>query len=242
MKPWFLLPALALGSRGFQAQAPVLEPARGEQAPLLTSRWTSEVYRLRSEATNQTLRLFVAKPPSFARSERSLPVLYLLDGQHTFGEVLSALAALTDSGQVPEMLLVGIESLDRRADFTPAEIDLPDVGARARAGSTLDFLEHELVPAVEAELRGGRPRVLLGHSHAGMLVLHAVPGARSASPGSWPWTRRHITPTAPSPTISCEPWGRKSGPRCASCPPRSCSGGRTSSGRACRRPPVRTIG
>lgn len=180
---------LALGA-GARAQAPSLELTR-EVAPTPAGQWTSEVQRLRSEALGEELRLFIGKPPSFARSHLSYPVLYLLDGQYYFAEVLSVLAALTDSGQVPEMLLVGIESHDRRVDFTPEEITLPDVGARARASSYLDFLEHELVPALEGELRAGKPRVLLGHSHGALLALHAV----AQRPQVFPWAVALDAPT-----------------------------------------------
>jgi len=165
------------------AQGPALEPLRDARAPAPASAWTTEVRRVRSEALGEELRLFVARPPSFARTQLRYPVLYLLDGQYYFAEVLGVLAALTDSGQVPEMLLVGVESRDRRVDFTPEDVYLPDVGERARAGTYLDFLEHELVPAAEAELRASKPRVLLGHSHGGMLVLHAV----AQRPEVFPW-------------------------------------------------------
>ena len=177
------LPALAslVLAFAFQEQGAELRLVRGASVPTLD--WKSEVYTVRSEALNEDLRLFVAKPPSFERSPRALPVLLLLDGQYYFAEALSVVAALADYGQIPELLLVGIESHDRRVDFTPSGIYLDDVGDRARATTYLDFLEHELVPALESQLRAGKPRVLLGHSHAAMFVVHAV----SARPSVFPW-------------------------------------------------------
>jgi len=162
-------------------QSPVLEPAPEAHVP--GDGWTREVYTLASKSLGEELHLYVGKPPTFARSQRKYPVLYLLDGQYYFSEVQSAVAVLADSGQIPELVLVGIESKDRRVDFTPPEIDLPDVGDRARAGVYLDFLERELVPACAAQLRADKPRVLLGHSHGGLLVLYAV----AQRPQVFPW-------------------------------------------------------
>lgn len=163
------------------AQEPRLELEPGARPP--ASDWTQEVHTLRSNVLGERLRIYVGKPPTFGRAARAYPALYVLDGQYYFAEVLDVVAALAGAGHVPEMLVIGIESKDRRVDFTPSEIHLPDVGARARAGRYLDFLEHELVPAAEATLHAGKPRVLLGHSHAGMLAVHAL----ARRPRVFPW-------------------------------------------------------
>lgn len=172
-----------------QGGAPELVAAPGVQAPSLA--WKRATFTLASPTLGETVRVFVATPPAYERSRHALPTLYLLDGQYYLGEVEGVLASLVANGHVPEMLLVGIESHDRRRDFTPSGIHLDDVGDRARADEYLAFLEHELAPAVEARLRAGRPRVLLGHSHAGMLVLHAV----AQRPTVFPWGLALDAPT-----------------------------------------------
>jgi len=176
-----LLPlCLAVAAAPASAQAPALVPLTSQPpAPLA---WPCETYRIRSEALREDFRVFVAKPPSFETAHRTYPVLLVLDGQYYVPEVASVVASLVANGQIPELVLVGIESRDRRRDFTPAGIRLPDVGDRARADATLDFLEEELLPALEP-LRCGTPRVLLGHSHAAILVLHAL----AMRPETFPW-------------------------------------------------------
>ncbi len=111
------LGALGTGAPGLLAQGPELELVPGERPPALD--WAGDVHELRSEILGQELRLFVGKPPTFARSQRSYPVLFLLDGQHYFAEVQSIVAALAASGQIPELLLVGIESLVMYAERSP---------------------------------------------------------------------------------------------------------------------------
>lgn len=171
----------ALATPALHAQAPTLERVAGASVPSFG--WSHEVHRLRSEVLEEELEVFVAKPPSFTQTQAPFPVLYLLDGQFYFAEVAACAAALASTGQIPELVLVGIQSRDRRRDFTPAEIELPDVGDEACAELYLDFLEHELVPAVEGGLCGGRPRILLAHSHAGILALHAL----ARRPTLFPW-------------------------------------------------------
>jgi hypothetical protein len=171
------------------AQAPRLELAKGEPVP--TNGWATETYRIRSQVLGEDLRVFVGKPPSWKRTKRGLPLLLLLDGQWYFDEVLPVVAALGAQGQIPAMVLVAVESRDRRVDFTPEEIVLPDVGDRARAGKYLEFLERELVPAAETTLRAGRPRVLVGHSHSAMLALYAV----ARRPKAFPWVLAIDAPT-----------------------------------------------
>lgn len=172
---------LAFRGSGASAQAPELVPVPGAHVPSLA--WPSEILTLHSDGLDEDVRLYIAKPPSYGRTQRSYPVLLLLDGQYYFAEVASSVAALVGTGQIPELVLVGIESHDRRRDFTPAEIQLDDVGDEARADQYLDFLEHELMPALESRLHCGRPRVLLGHSHAAILVLHAL----ARRPSVFPW-------------------------------------------------------
>lgn len=150
---------------------------------LAESGWKERVYTIQSNRLGESLHVYVGLPPSHGRAERSYPALYLLDGQHYFREALDVVRALNASGQIPEMLLIGIESRDRRVDFTPAGIHLPDIEDRGRADTYLDFLEQELWPSAAATLHAGMPRVLLGHSHGGMLVMHAL----AARPEAFAW-------------------------------------------------------
>ncbi len=175
-----LLPLL-LCAAPLLAQSPALQSAPTEHVP--DDGWTREAFTFESKLLGEDLRLFVALPPTYARSQRKYPLLLLLDGQYYFNEVQGAVATLADSGQIPEFVLVGIESKDRRVDFTPPEIDLPDVGDKARAGVYLEFLEKELLPICETQLRAGKPRVLLGHSHGALLALYAV----AQRPQVFPW-------------------------------------------------------
>ncbi len=173
--------SLVLCMAPLRAQSPALKPAAAAQIP--GDGWTREAFTFEAKLLSEVLRISVALPPTFARSQRRYPLLLLLDGQYYFNEVQSAVAALADSGEIPELVLVGIESKNRRVDFTPPEIDLPDVGEKARAGVYLDFLEQELLPACDAQLRAGKPRVLLGHSHGALLALYAV----AQRPQAFPW-------------------------------------------------------
>lgn len=119
------------------------------------------------------------------------PVIYLLDADMCFGTAVEAVRWQTKppKGYDPAVV-VGIgypQHLDRvRERFqdytTPPDMDkLPDRRKHGPwpplggAEAFLDFIEYELMPAVEARFPVDRARqAFIGHSLGGFLVLHAM--------------------------------------------------------------------
>ena len=134
---------------------------------------------IRSARIGQNYELFVSLPEDYATSGKTYPVLYVLDGWH-----FPLLAFLQNnnhySERMPPVIIVnishgeGINPMPLRArDFTPTQAaDEPTSGG---AAVFLDFLEHEIIPAVDRTYRTNPgDRGLLGHSYGGLFALYAL--------------------------------------------------------------------
>lgn len=163
-------------------------------APPLTRGLTVQTLTLDSVILGDTRVVYLVLPPSFARSapERRYPVAIVLDGEENVPPAAAVSAELARHGQIPELLLVAIPNVagatdeesarNRVRDLTPPGLSVSG-SSRAEGGDRfLDFIERELLPAVERQFRGGAPRVLVGHSSGGILATHAAatrPGFRA---------------------------------------------------------------
>lgn len=142
----------------------------------------SEARSLVSSAAGQEFRIPVWLPPSYAESDRSYPVLYILDANVFFGLATDAVTCLILGQEIPEIIVVGIQypirSLDewgtaRERDLTPTALDrCPGSGGADRF---LTFLQSELIAFVEANYRvDATDRALWGYSLGGLFVLYTL--------------------------------------------------------------------
>lgn len=133
-----------------------------------------------------------------AEPDRRYPVIYVLDGSSQDLHTAASAALMARIGVLPEMIVVGIPNVSgagRQRDYTPPGMrqDLDEDDPRLGGGDPfLDFIERELIPAVDAEFRTTGRRELAGHSRGGLLVMHAFisrPGLFAAlhahSPALW---------------------------------------------------------
>jgi predicted alpha/beta superfamily hydrolase len=75
--------------------------------------------------------------------------------------------------KIPEMIVVAIQNIDRRRDFTPDKIITVRKNNSGGGDRFLSFLEDELLPELEQNYRTSPYRILLGHSLGGLLAAHA---------------------------------------------------------------------
>ena len=116
----------------------------------------------------------VSLPASYSWAEdRTYPVLYVLDGQEQFAHTASSAGFLADHGEIPEMIVIGIDSTVRIRDFTQTDWPQAYVGGGG-AGNFKRFLSQEFIPSVEKTYRTNGFRVLSGHSAAGQFVLYCL--------------------------------------------------------------------
>lgn len=171
----------------------------------------SEVHDLVAAASGQPYRLMLWRPAA-APPPQGYPVVYLLDGNATFGtvtDIIDARSRRPDSAGMAAAVVVGLAyptdapyDMDRRTfDLTPPApaYSLPDRPngkpwpAMGGADAFLRFIEDEVKPFVAARLPiDGRREVLMGHSFGGLFALHVMltrPAAFDAyaasSPSLW---------------------------------------------------------
>lgn len=117
-------------------------------------------------------------PPSYARSGKRYPVLYLLDGaldqdfHHIAG--LAQYGAL--SGSFEELIVVGVQTKDRRAELTWRSSDaaeIRDFPTNGNSAAFREFLTGELKPLIEANYRVSGEDALMGESLAGLFVAES---------------------------------------------------------------------
>jgi predicted alpha/beta superfamily hydrolase len=141
----------------------------------------TELRELTSSSTGRDYHLYVHLPDGYAESEKSYPVLYLLDGQWNFKLLASIYLGLRHDMFVPEMIIVGItyggESPDykrlRAMDYTPTQAE--GMEHTGDGPMFLAFLKEELIRFVEKNYRADSgDRALGGSSFGGLFVMYAL--------------------------------------------------------------------
>jgi uncharacterized protein len=137
----------------------------------------AERLTLASKLLGEERVLAVVTPASYARGQHRYPVLYLTDAEVQLGHARATAEFLARNGLLPEMVLVGILNTSRTRDLTPtrgSQEEQPEFPAAGGGERFLDFIEHELIPAIDARYRTVPTRLYAGHSFGGLLGVHAL--------------------------------------------------------------------
>lgn len=155
----------------------------------------TEVRMISSATVDHEFRITVALPYEYASSNETHPVFYVLDANGVFGLVTDTIRILQLSGELPELIVVGIgypvddfrETLDLRArDYTPTEnrewFDRdserrPNAVYLGTGGAVnfLRFIRAELMPMVQANYRvDPEDRAIGGGSFGGLFALYTL--------------------------------------------------------------------
>lgn len=147
---------------------------------------TVRTYRISSSILKETRPIHIILPASFARSaaDRKYPVIIVLDGEDNVPPALAVSDELSRNGQIPECVVVAIPNLEgssmeeaatnRVRDLTPPGISVSGSSRNERGDLFLNFIEQELLPAVDRQFKGGLPRTLIGHSSGGILATYVA--------------------------------------------------------------------
>jgi uncharacterized protein len=129
---------------------------------------------IHSSILNEDRTYQIYLPASYRwASDRSYPVLYVLDGESNFLHTVGSVSFLSSQGEMPELIVVAITSTVRIRDFTQTDWASHWVGGGG-ASHFKRFLSVELIPTIEKNYRTNSFRILSGHSAAGQFALFTL--------------------------------------------------------------------
>lgn len=119
----------------------------------------TENHVLKSDNLSESRAISVSLPFEYNLSDKSYPVLYVLDGEYIFSYAKGVVDFLTnDFGYLPEMIVVSISNTNRNRDlYVTLEKDGPYI-------NFLNFLEHELFIFINENYRVNNFRIMYGWS------------------------------------------------------------------------------
>ncbi len=157
-------------------------------------------FTLSSTILEEDRPILVSLPADYAATKVNYPVLYLLDGRQNMVHVAGSIEVLSRTGQVPQMIIVGIPSINRQRDLTPSPME--GFEESGRGPKFLDFIAQELMPHINQTYRTHPYQVLEGHSLGGTLAAYTLlnrPEMFDAyivmSPAMW-WNEEELTEQA----------------------------------------------
>lgn len=176
-----------------------------------------KIETIQSKVLNEERILNVYLPAEYDAT-KEYPVIYLLDG--SANEDFIHIAGLLQYGNyewinmVSKSILVGIENVDRKRDFTfptTIEKDKKDFPTTGESTKFISFIENELQPFIEAKYKTTSCKTIIGQSLGGLLateILYKKPTLFSnyiiISPSIW-WDNQSVfklTPEFSKPTFN----------------------------------------
>lgn len=165
-------PAQALQATGLIAEA--------NRAVAATRGGSAQAFQITSAILKETRKVLIVLPASYAQSAptRKYPTIVVVDGESLIAPVAAVSDELSRQGQIPEAVIVAIENAgDNRKrvyDLTPPGLSVSGSGLKEGGELFLDFIEKELLPAVDQQFRTAAPRTFVGHSSGGILATYVA--------------------------------------------------------------------
>ena len=182
----FLTGVSALNVRSIQAQQPPSLIAEAGRTVTASRGGSAQSFEIASAILKETRRILVVLPASYAQSapDRRYPVTVVVDGEYLIAAVATVSDELTRNGQIPESVIVGIENVEggdwlasnkkRVYDLTPPGLSVSGSSLNEGGDRFLDFIEKELLPAVDRQFRTAAPRTFVGVSSGGVLATYVA--------------------------------------------------------------------
>jgi hypothetical protein len=186
---WVVFFLMGVGISSAQSPQDQLPPAlvavAGRTVPASLGS-SAESFQIASAILKETRRILVVLPASYAQSapDRRYPVTVVVDGEYLIAPVAAMSDALSRNGQIPESVIVGIENVGgadflssnnkRVYDLTPPGLSVSGSDLNQGGDHFLDFIEKELLPAVDRQFRTAAPRTFVGVSSGGILATYVA--------------------------------------------------------------------
>jgi predicted alpha/beta superfamily hydrolase len=186
----------------FKANAQKAEPIKSDRG---------EVVTIHSDILKEDRRILIYAPKDSANPEKKYPVIYVLDADNHFAQMVeySKYLSRQDVYVVSPLIVVGITNTDRNHDLTPSHSNLdysgkPDTSANSpykNSGGNehfFQFIQKELMPYVNSNYKTEPYRIFAGHSFGALTAINCLinyPDMFDAyiavSPSFW-WDRKFL--------------------------------------------------
>lgn len=176
-------------------------------------------FTLDSAVLGETRNIAVRLPRGYDEAGTAYPVLYVIDGgaEQDFLQIAGMSDLSWLSGQFADMIVVGIETVDRQHELTYPSSRRDHRRNWPTHGASADFRRYvtsEVIPAIEAAYRTNDQRVVMGESLAGLVIVEtaletpdAFTGYIAVSPSLW-WDNASLSRRADEALAGDYPAGR----------------------------------
>jgi predicted alpha/beta superfamily hydrolase len=171
----FFIVALFFSLQGIAQKA---EPIKSEQG---------EVVMIHSGILNEDRRILIYTPKDSANPEKKYPVIYVLDADNHFAQIVeySKYLSRQDVSVIPPLIVVGITNTDRSRDLTPSHSIVnysgkPDTTSNSpykNSGGNehfFQFIQKELMPYVVSNYKTQPYRIFAGHSFGALTTINCL--------------------------------------------------------------------
>lgn len=135
-------------------------------------------HAMTSQFSEQERHITVQLPTGyFERPDQRFPVLYILDGENNLEFTNIVAKFMSDDGQIPELIIVGLHAGETRgADYSPEFVteNAPAGTVPGEATQFLKYIDMELLPFIDQTYRTTSYHMLSGHSLGGLFSTFAL--------------------------------------------------------------------
>ncbi|MDB5278577.1 MAG: hypothetical protein JWR61_3532 [Ferruginibacter sp.] len=132
---------------------------------------------LRSTILGEQRKAWIHIPTSNGGTENTgkgrYPVIYLLDGDANFNDVVSMTEFMSNAGLCPPMIVVGILHPARMKDLTFGT-DTETPGVNGNGENFMLYVEKELMPYIDSNYPTASYKIFIGHSVGGLTVVNTL--------------------------------------------------------------------
>jgi len=143
--------------------------------------YNTQVKVIHSEIIDDDFYLYVSLPDDYDQSDKKYPVLYLLDGDVTFGMATSIARYLQFGNTIPELIIIGIgygALKKNKGNMKSRDYTISSKRGRSGTGGApkfREFLKEELIPYIENTYRtNAEDRTIYGYSLSALFSIYTL--------------------------------------------------------------------
>lgn len=130
-----------------------------------------------SKILGEERRVWIHIPKSNGGNENTVkehyPVIYLLDGDGNFNDVVTITEFMSNAGLCPPMIVVGILHHSRMTELTFGT-DEGTPGIIGKGEQFMLYVEKELMPYIDSNYSPASYKIFIGHSVGGLTVVNTL--------------------------------------------------------------------